>query len=332
MLSLSPLAWLGPATDGTCVTRNVVFNVGASLVWAALAVKVWRVWRIFDNASSLKKRAYTTRQMIWMAAELLGLEIVLLTVWFAVPMFRPGIASREVTVKEARSAFAYTEEGCTSENSLVAMLQGVVHGVALLGVGYMSFRARHAPTAFQESRWLSLVLMEVVTVGGIVAIVYFVMVDSLAPRQLVLVQAVGTNINTVLACLLMLVPKARGRGEYVTEAARAEREKGKQRKKKQKQKQKAKKAAATPEKGGADAGSIELSPVESAAKTTGTTGMPERRQSRLSSRHVTVPTPPGKEAAGETREAASLPAISSAGDLHVMEEGGRSGETEVTVL
>merc|ERR1719506_3447137 len=99
MLSLSPLAWLGPPTDGACVARNVVFNVGAALVWSALAVKVWRVWRIFDNASSLKKRAYTTRQMIAMALKLLGLEVTLLAVWFAVPLFRPHAAVKAIEVR-----------------------------------------------------------------------------------------------------------------------------------------------------------------------------------------------------------------------------------------
>ena len=99
----------------------------------------------------------------------------------------------------------------------MGMLQGVIHALAIASLAYLSFRARNAPTAFQESNWLSLILMEVVTVGGIVVIVYFAMADTLAPKQLLLVQALGVNIITVIGCLLMLVPKALGKHEFRTE-------------------------------------------------------------------------------------------------------------------
>lgn len=321
-LSLSPLAWLGDPTSGACVARTVALNGAAALVWAALAVKVWRVWRIFDNASSLKKKAYTTRQMIVMAARLLGLEAALLAAWVAVPAFRPGVATVDVHVKEARSAaFAYPSDVCTSGSSLPALLQGVVHGLALLTVAYMSFRARHAPTAFQESRWLSLVLMEVVTVGGIVFVVYYALSDSLAPSRLLLVQAMGTNINTVLACLLMLVPKARDRHDYVTDAAKE--------KKRNINARRGRKGGGGPATSKRGASAAErYSSRSGRSKRDGGDASLGRKKSRIKIAGLEIPTPPEDKggAAVVTRDASevSLPVVYSEendANMAAMEEG-----------
>ena len=147
----------------------------------------------------------------------LGIEAALLCLWLAVPAFRPELRTSSEAVEASTSGYAYDVQACGADSSFPGMLQGIIHGLAILLLSAVSFRARNAPTAFQESNWLSLILMEVVTVGGISAIVYYAMADSLAMRQLLLVQSLGINICTTIGCLLMLVPKALGKHEFRTE-------------------------------------------------------------------------------------------------------------------
>ena len=49
IVSLSPLAFLNEPTGAACALRIVAFNLGVAMVWTSLAVKVWRVWKIFAN-------------------------------------------------------------------------------------------------------------------------------------------------------------------------------------------------------------------------------------------------------------------------------------------
>ena len=120
---------------------------------------------MFDR--SLKRGGYTTRQMMVKALYGLGIEAALLCLWLAVPAFRPELRTSSEAVEASTSGYAYDVQACGADSSFPGMLQGIIHGLAILLLSAGSFRARNAPTAFQESNWLSLILMEVVTVGGI---------------------------------------------------------------------------------------------------------------------------------------------------------------------
>ena len=80
MTCLSLLSFLGENTDSNCVQRPWLFHISVTIMFGALFVKVYRVWRVFDNPS-LKTRHLTLGAMYKKLAMLVCVDLVILLVW-----------------------------------------------------------------------------------------------------------------------------------------------------------------------------------------------------------------------------------------------------------
>ena len=213
LMGMSPILFLGPSTDGKCLGRVWFINLSITLIWAPLVVKMYRVWRLFENKKLEKRHGLQRGPMLRLALYLLLFETVLLVVMSAVPSMRSRMTSRnanELFSKwndlegEAVSGMCGSRGG--SGNSWLAV-QGVVHVGAVVFVAGLSYSVRNAPADFQESKWLGLIGMNVFSLGGVVGAVYFLMSADLPYNSLVLLQSLGTFVICLVALMLMHVPK-----------------------------------------------------------------------------------------------------------------------------
>jgi hypothetical protein len=53
-LNLSILSFLGPITYFSCQARVWTVNIAADITLGALFSKVWRVWRVMEQAKNMK--------------------------------------------------------------------------------------------------------------------------------------------------------------------------------------------------------------------------------------------------------------------------------------
>ena len=84
MLSFTPIPFLGAPTNVSCVVRIWFMNVSVSLTNGALVVKMWRVWKVFNN-KKMKRQKLKTITMIRHVCCFVLFEIVLLVVMTFVP-------------------------------------------------------------------------------------------------------------------------------------------------------------------------------------------------------------------------------------------------------
>ena len=221
LMGLSPILFLGKPSDVLCLVR---VNVSIALIWAPLVVKMYRVWRLFENKKMEKRTGLTRAPMLRMVLRMILFEIFLLAVMSAVPSWRSRAVTRPADVLfttwnptgSVVAGMCMSAVGGGGEAWMA--IQTTVHVGAVGFVAALAYQVRNAPASFQESKWLGLIGMNVFSLGGVVGAVYFLMSADLPYPNLVLLQCVGTFVICLVALMLMHVPKyleSRGEGTDV---------------------------------------------------------------------------------------------------------------------
>ncbi len=213
LTGLSPILFLGKPSNALCLVRVWYLNVSISLIWAPLVVKMYRVWRLFENKKMEKRTGLTRAPMLRMVLRMIFFEICLLAVMSAVPGWRSRAVTRpaDVLFSTWNPPGSVTAGMCMSDagggGAAWQAIQTAVHVGAVGFVAALAYQVRNAPADFQESKWLGLIGMNVFSLGGVVGAVYFLMSADLPFPNLVVLQCIGTFVICLVALLLMHVPK-----------------------------------------------------------------------------------------------------------------------------
>lgn len=161
---------------------------------SSLLVKVFRIWRIFDNQSKLSASASlnNTRLFIY-AAGLISVNVIILIVWSAIDPLMPSAASDATT----------TWVQCSSKYQTVftGVLLGY-NGLLLLAVSILALLTRGVFSQFRESFWIAQCSMIIFFTGCIALIILFAISNSIALAFYIRTVAVAFATTATYYCLI----------------------------------------------------------------------------------------------------------------------------------
>ena len=100
-------------TTACCQAQVWLLTVGFSMLFGALFMKTYRVWRIFNAGKKLMKVAITNRQLLGALAALLSFDVILNIVWSAMGAFQ----AQYVSVDAYRPYYDYQVTATPHTNS-----------------------------------------------------------------------------------------------------------------------------------------------------------------------------------------------------------------------
>jgi hypothetical protein len=199
LIPLFQLAFLGPNTAELCNIRPWLFNLGFTLMFSVLFVKVHRVSLIFNN-SSMKKVKMGPQQMLMRVAIMVFVEMLIQMCWSLVDPNRPTI----VTSTGAQGE--YVERTlCASSTSTFSILAILYKGIIVVWGCVLAWKTRNIHGAFAESKALMLTMYNIAFVGVVVLCLYNLL-DVNGPTK-VLVQSFGVLWVTLISTILVYGPR-----------------------------------------------------------------------------------------------------------------------------
>ncbi|KAI8920014.1 periplasmic binding protein-like I [Powellomyces hirtus] len=160
---------LGKPTLRTCVAYIWMLAIGLNLVLSSLAVKLYRVYRIFDNRLMLMNRRFPDSALVRHGGVLVAPTIVLMTIWSAVS---PPTPLRTDNI--AAGTYSTT---CQSDNPLlmhivVGMLVAYII-LLLVGLAVLAFQTRSVWSQYNESRYIGITVYNILFLSvGAVALTF----------------------------------------------------------------------------------------------------------------------------------------------------------------
>ena len=115
-------------TTVCCQAQVWLLTVGFSMLFGALFMKTYRVWRIFNAGKKLMKVAITNRQLLFALAMLLSFDVILNIVWSAMGAFK----AVHVTVDAFRPFYDYVVSSHLDMDHSVLSTAGLHVCVAVL--------------------------------------------------------------------------------------------------------------------------------------------------------------------------------------------------------
>eukprot|EP01136_Pigoraptor_vietnamica_P044509 Opistho-1_new@21334 len=197
------------STEASCVASVWLEHVGFSMYFAALALKTYRLERIFRN-EKLRQLRLSNGKLATLLGISVGVIAIYLAAWMVADM--PGLAAsaRAQTVRGSNGTLTYT----TVET--VTMCRWGVWQFALLAVEYVSLillsafclRVLDVDTDFNESRFIAFTVWNFVVLGGLLVLIINFWTDSVyTPDFYYGLRAAGTCIPSFMALVLMFAPK-----------------------------------------------------------------------------------------------------------------------------
>ncbi|OQR85025.1 hypothetical protein ACHHYP_12421 [Achlya hypogyna] len=190
----------GTPSDLLCGARPVFASIGYTLAFGSLLLKSLRVYLVFHN-KAFKKNVVTLARMLHFLLGFLGIDVVILGVWYAVDF--PG----PTTSTSAAATFSGEVDhvACHSSSFIFPVLcifwKAIITFIGL----YVSFLIRHDDGDFQESIWIFSASC-VVLMGSLFMIPLAYLVSLPAATTYAFCSAV-TLICTLMVMALMLGPK-----------------------------------------------------------------------------------------------------------------------------
>jgi 7 transmembrane sweet-taste receptor of 3 GCPR len=207
---------LDDPSEGTCTGALWMGLFGTSLALSMLFAKTFRVWRLLKAAKQLRSRAISDMDLLPIAGGITLLCIVLLAVWTAVDAPAPDRMTSGLQDDE------YMIFCNSSEHGIAFMAATIAYFGILLAIGVvLAFLSRKFPSAFDESKWISLSIYCMSVASVIIVIVTFVLSDLEAKFMIV---SACVIIAVASFTALLFVPKIyliyTGRGDEANISSR----------------------------------------------------------------------------------------------------------------
>jgi len=207
------------ANDMICSIRPWLLTCSLIGVLSPLFAKTSRLYRLFNN-TKMKKMKITDGDLFKQIGVHLGINCVLLAVWFAAsrPEWEQAKTKDDHTVvsEKIMSAdkeyytvttenFHHWHNGCTEgDNMMVQVL--IAYFVVLVGYGcYMCYKTTGLPSEFNESRSIAQINYFIVTFGTLIIVIQFLIpanIDALA-----LVRGFGIMLGHITVFGILHGPK-----------------------------------------------------------------------------------------------------------------------------
>lgn len=133
----SVFSWVGEPSQTSCSSRIWVGGIAFAIVYGALFVKNWRIWRIFGN-TSMEVFAITNNMLLGGLAVILAGEIIILAIWSGIDPFLPQDQSSQLL-----SAWQYNRRCSSSSKSIWQIPVFITYNIAIIIAGvFVSYKTR----------------------------------------------------------------------------------------------------------------------------------------------------------------------------------------------
>lgn len=138
-------------TTAACQAQYWLLSVGFSLMFGALFMKTFRVWRIFNAGHRLKQVAITNNLLFVHLLALLSFDIILNIIWSAMSAF-PAVY---VTVDVNRPVNDYIQCDTSGESMIFLMVAAIEKAALILAGIVLTIATRNVPSKFNETPYLA---------------------------------------------------------------------------------------------------------------------------------------------------------------------------------
>eukprot|EP01104_Vermistella_antarctica_P009743 TRINITY_DN2529_c0_g1_i1.p1 TRINITY_DN2529_c0_g1~~TRINITY_DN2529_c0_g1_i1.p1 ORF type:complete len:726 (+),score=223.33 TRINITY_DN2529_c0_g1_i1:225-2402(+) len=202
----SVFTWQLYTTDAACAVLPWLLGIGATLFFACVAVRTWRISRLFKGSKSFKVRTVRDYQLAIIISVLVAIMLVFLGVWTGVDRLEAVV----VIDDEDRPSEGYTEckEGDVTLWAWVAPMLAFTGAIGLAGI-YFSFAVRNVENVvFNESKELMFAIYNCMLFG---ALVISLQVNTGADREtLFILRSLFIMGGMFIAILALMLPKVYG--------------------------------------------------------------------------------------------------------------------------
>jgi len=192
-------------TNGTCIARSWLTNVGFSTVLSAVLVKMSTINRIMQKSKKCKRVKVPREAMFGAVTVLVLIDAIILIVWTSLS---PPQAIEELVLPE--------ELGTTVESSVICDSQMIVfnyvldgwHLLLLIVASVLSFQSRDIVPAFNESRSIGTMIY-----SNFLFMLIRLIVFVLGDRGLISSNVYGASmsllysLDTMIAMTIYVIPK-----------------------------------------------------------------------------------------------------------------------------
>ena len=199
--------------DFACMADYWFVSVGFITAFSSILCKTLRLNRLFRKAKTFRKIKVKPRDVVYPFFILLGLNVIILTVWSTVSPLRRKripIENYDRFGRKINNSFGI----CMSDNEkLGSSMLWLFYGVNFLAVvfaNYQSYLARGIPTEFNESKYMAMcmaLLLEASILGFPVGLL-----SRKNPTANFLINAMMTFVFCIAVMLPTFLPKWRQRG------------------------------------------------------------------------------------------------------------------------
>uniref|UniRef100_A0A7S2RGD5 G-protein coupled receptors family 3 profile domain-containing protein n=1 Tax=Mucochytrium quahogii TaxID=96639 RepID=A0A7S2RGD5_9STRA len=187
----------------SCMAFYWCWPIGMSLTFGALVMKLWRIWRIFDN-KSMKRIRITNKDLYKMLAAIVSVDLIILIVWSIVA---PLKYERVVISRDAFGNPISSYGTCQGKNAVVYEALIVIYqGILFLTGVIICFKVRKADGEYQESKYIMISIVSQCQLYILGVPVFFVFSDEdTTAKFLVLFFVIW--LTNILLILVIYVPK-----------------------------------------------------------------------------------------------------------------------------
>ncbi|KAJ3216980.1 Gamma-aminobutyric acid type B receptor subunit 2 [Clydaea vesicula] len=162
----SIFGFVTPYSIGACAYQQWSLWIGYGIVMGAVLVKVFRIWRIFDN-EAMKKRNLKNSVLFLYTFMIVFCEVIILVVF--------SIVDPPLPTKVDLSTKSYID--CLSKDSLVqngfnaALIS--YNGVLLIIVTYLAYKTRNVKSIYRESTYIVQMCTQVLLCASITVVICY---------------------------------------------------------------------------------------------------------------------------------------------------------------
>ncbi|KAI8853413.1 periplasmic binding protein-like I [Chytridium lagenaria] len=145
-----------PMRDESCIVFGWLKYLGFAIVFGALLVKTYRISVIFVNKRNKVRKLNDTRMFVYFGI-FVSLWVILLVVWTVIPSQRPYLQVDTVANAAKNGTILFFDENphCEFNN----------YNYVCLGAMVLTLGLVNTPSAFNESKWISMAIYNWVVIG-----------------------------------------------------------------------------------------------------------------------------------------------------------------------
>ncbi len=176
----------------TCAAQILIMNLSFHLVVASLALKSWRLHRIF-NATVLHKESIRDWHLFVMVFGLLCVDIILLTTW-------------QVVSPPAISYSGRCGTGDGNLGSILGLVMIVMKAVMLAGGMIIAYEIRDIPAQFNESRQMALAIYNISFLCVLFVGLIYGLGETFSPDRVMTLEFVAVIYGAVSTFFILFGP------------------------------------------------------------------------------------------------------------------------------